>query len=120
MQTATLTGLVRPHPGQLRLPKFSVPAETEFQFPESDLDYLTTKAGTLVTHAGLMVAWIYQGIAGSRNNPKRCTFFDVAFPSFSFGQQNRVTGLMLDSASFDSMADAVSFVERTFGSEVAA
>ncbi len=84
-------------------------------FPPSDLSYSATPNGVLVTANGLMVAWIYPGHAGSRNNPRACQFYDVAYPSLTFGQQNRVTGVMLDSASFDSLAEAIAFVQATFG-----
>ncbi len=104
-----ITGGYRPRTAQpLRTPALS--GDT---FPESDLSYSATPNGVLVTANGLMVAWIYQGYAGSRNNPRACQFYDVAYPSLTFGQQNRVTGIMLDSASFDSLA--VAFVESTFG-----
>ncbi len=61
------------------------------------------------------MAWIYAGYAGSRNNPRACQFYDVAFPSLTFGEQQRITGLMLDSDSFDTLAEAIAFVEATFG-----
>ena len=108
------TGEPRPHPGQLRLPAFTLPAENPFQFPESDFDYITTPNGILVTYTGLMIAWIYQGHAGSRNTKGACRFFDVAFPSLTFGQQNRITGVMLDTDSFDSLTEATHFIESTF------
>lgn len=114
MQTA-YAGDSRPNTAQqLRLPSFPVPADSEFTFPESDLDYIATPNGVLVTFTGLMVAWIYKGHAGSRTNPNRCTFFDVAFPSLTTGEQNRITGMMLDSASYETLAEAVRFVESTF------
>ena len=112
MQTA-LTGELRPSTAQ----PMRTPAISGFNFPESDLSYTATHTGVLVTFTGVLVAWIYQGYAGSRNNPGACQFYDVAFPSITFGQQNRITGMMLDSDSFDTLHDAVAFVEATFGGE---
>ncbi|MEZ5534400.1 MAG: hypothetical protein R3F02_02135 [Thiolinea sp.] len=111
MQTALNAGESRPKTAQ----PLRAPAIIGAHFPESDLSYAATPNGVLVTHNGLMVAWIYQGYAGARNNPNRCEFFDVAFPSLSFDPQNRITGMMLDSASFDTVAAALAFIEATFG-----
>ena len=108
------TGESRPHPTQLRLPAFPIPPDTHFQYPDSDLNYSHTPNGVLVTYEGLLVAWLYHGHAGSRNNPNRCQFWDCAYPSLTTGQQNRITGIMLDSHSFDSLAEAVQFIEHTF------
>ncbi len=107
----TITGEYRPKTAQ-PLRTLALSGNT---FPPSDLSYAETPNGVLVTANGLMVAWIYPGHAGSRNNPRACQFYDVAYPSLTFGQQNRVTGIMLDSASFDSLTEAVAFVESTFG-----
>ncbi|MEZ5535084.1 MAG: hypothetical protein R3F02_05605 [Thiolinea sp.] len=118
MQTALNTGELRPKTAQqMRPPAFPVPSDSDFAFPDSDLDYTTTPNGVLVTSAGLMVAWIYQGHAGSRTNPRRCQFFDVAHPSLTTDDQNRLTGMMLDSASFDTLSAAVAFVQSTFATE---
>ena len=108
------TGKVRPHLPQLQFPDFSAPTDSGFQFPESDLNYITTPNGILVTFNGLLVAWLYPGYAGSRNNPGRCQFWDCAYPSLSTGEQSRITGIMLDSNSFDSLQEAVQFVESSF------
>ena len=106
-----ITGEHRPKTAQpLRHPAIS--GET---FPQSDLNYAATNNGVLVTHNGLMVAWIYQGWAGSKANPLACQFYDVAFPSLTFDTIQRITGLMLDSASFDTLSAATDFVEKTFG-----
>lgn len=121
----TITGELRPHHAQqLRLSAFPLPADDDFQFPNNtDLNYIQTQTGVLVTYEHLLVAWIFKGQAGSRNNSGRCQFYDVSYPTFTyepFGQQ-RITGMMLDSSSFDSLNDAVQFVEATFanGAEVA-
>ncbi|MCB1621618.1 MAG: hypothetical protein KDI44_12880 [Thiothrix sp.] len=113
MQAIT-TGAMRPHPAPLRLPSFPVPADLTFQFPDSDLDYIATLNGVLVTFSGLLVAWIYPGHAGSRDG-NRCLFWDVAHPALTTGEQGRVTGIMLASESFDSLPEAVQHVEATFG-----
>ena len=116
MQTTALAGDPRHKTAQfMRLPSFTVPAEAEFSFPESDLSYVPTPNGVLVTYDGLLAAWIFKGHAGSRNNKGRCQFYDVAFPSLTTDPQNRMTGIMLDSNCFESLPDAVDFVERTFG-----
>lgn len=106
-----ITGEHRPKTAQ----PLRTPAISGGTFPHSDLSYTETPNGVLVTHNGLMVAWIYQGYAGSKGNARACQFYDVAFPSLSFDPQDRLTGLMLDSASFDELNDAVVFVESTFG-----
>ena len=113
--TAPITmGAIRPHTAlSMRLP--AIPTDSAYHFPQSDLSYSQTPTGVLVTCNGLLVAWIFKGHAGrSRNNIAPCQFYDVAFPSITFGQQNRITGLMLDSDSFDTLAEAVQFVEATF------
>lgn len=116
MQTTALAGDLRHNSAQpLRLPSFAVPAEIEHSFPESDLSYIPTPNGILIACNGLLVAWIFKGHAGSRNNKGRCQFYDVAFPSLTTDPQNRMTGIMLDSTCFESLPDAVSFVEHTFG-----
>lgn len=109
-----LTGEVRPHPAQLSFPDFPAPADRNFQFPDSDLNYINTPNGILVSCNGLLVAWLYPGHAGSRNNDSRCQFWDCAYPSLSTGEQSRVTGIMLDSNSFDSLQEAVQFIESSF------
>ena len=122
MQTTALAGDLRHQSAHaMRLPSFTIPAETEFSFPESDLAYVPTPNGVLITCNGLLVAWIFKGHAGSRNNKGRCQFYDVAFPSLTFDPQNRITGVILDSTCCDSLESAVQFVEATFsGAEVAA
>ncbi len=86
-----ITGEYRPKTAQL----LCTPTLSGDTFPQSDLSYSATPNGVLVTANGLMVAWIYPGHAGSRNNPRACQFYDVAYPSLTFGQQNRVTGILI-------------------------
>ena len=74
MQTA-FTGEPRPKTAQ----PMRTPAISGATFPESDLSYAATPNGVLITHDGLMVAWIYQGYAGAKNNPNACQFYDCAF-----------------------------------------
>lgn len=117
MQPA-FTGELRPHQSQqLCLSAFPLPADDDFQFPEhTDLTYIPTQTGTLVTYSHVLVAWIFQGRAGSRNNSGRCNFYDVSYPAFTyepFGQQ-RITGMMLESDCFDTLNEAVQFVEAKF------
>lgn len=114
MQTA-LAGDLRHQSAQpMRLPAFVVPTEINYSFPESDLSYIPTPNGVLITYDGLLVAWIFKGHAGSRNNKGRCQFYDVAFPSLTTDPQQRITGVTLDSTCFDSLESAVQFVESTF------
>ncbi|MEZ5480152.1 MAG: hypothetical protein R3E95_22530 [Thiolinea sp.] len=116
MQAALTQGAVRPHPAQLRFSTFPVPSDLDFSFPDSDLSYSRTANGVLVSCDGLLVAWIYPGHAGSKLH-NRCQFWDVAHPTLTTGEQNRITGIMLASESFDSLAEAVQHVEATFGTQ---
>ncbi len=106
MQTA-ITGAYCPQLAQpLRLPAF----------PVSDLTYSLTPTGVLVTHNGLLVAWIYGGHAGHKHSIHPiCHFYDVAFPTLTTDDQHRITGVMLDSDSFDTLEAAIAFVHATFG-----
>ena len=114
----TLTGESRPKTAPpLRLPSFTIPADSEFSFPESDLTYIPTPNGVLITHNHLLVAWIFKGHAGARNNTGRCQFYDVAFCTLTFDPQDRIIGVMLDSTCFDSLESAVQFIENTFASQ---
>ncbi|HPE62198.1 MAG: hypothetical protein KDI15_02675 [Thiothrix sp.] len=120
MQPAYTAGPLRPHAAQLRLSALPVSADPDFSFPtHTDLSYSHTPNGVLVTYAGLLVAWIYPGHAGSRSS-NRCTFWDVACPGLSFGEQGRVTGILLDNLSFDTLTEAVQHIEATFGTGGAA
>lgn len=86
-----------------------------FKIPESDLTYSVTPSGVLVTFNGVLVAWIYPGHTQYKTQGITGTFFDVAFPTLTFDPHKRITGVMLDSDSFDDLQAAVAFVEATFG-----
>ena len=121
MQAALTIGQLRPVPApQLRLPAIPQASEEPYPFPDNtDLTFIPTPNGVLVSCNHLLVAWLFQGHAGrSKNNIAPCQFWDVSYPTYTTGQQNRITGMMLDSASFDSLAEAVAFVVATFGTEV--
>lgn len=135
MQTALTTGGNRPQSAQpLRLPSFpvgqypAIPEKyrnktlyssrllSEQVFDFSTISFLSVGSSIMCMKDSELVAWIYSGHAGSRTNPNRCTFFDVAFPSLTFDPQNRITGVVLESDSFETLADAVRFIESTFAS----
>ncbi|MEZ5480420.1 MAG: hypothetical protein R3E95_23955 [Thiolinea sp.] len=133
MQAITTQGALRPQPAQLRLPAFpighipTVPATlrdkttklssslSDALFNSASIEFFQAGNSIMCLKDSAPIAWIYPGHAGSRNNPGRCQFYDVAHPTLTTGEQGRITGIMLASESFETLPEAIQHIEATFG-----
>lgn len=101
-------GVLRPAHGYL--PPFAC-ASTVCKIKLQSLTFRRTDTGMIVYQHRQPVAWIVQGYhCGQLNQqPKTCHFVDVAY------HRQTTHGINLETADFETMAQAVNFIHCVFG-----
>lgn len=108
--TAIMTGALRPAHGYLPTLAYASAQATE----PHPLTFHRTRTGWIAYRQRQPLAWIVQGHHCGRLNrqPKTCHFVDVVY------QRQTGYGINLETADFDTVAQAFQFIRQTFGGAV--
>lgn len=98
MQAAFNTGYLRPH-------AFGLHSHTS-----PIIQLLPTASGYLALHDQQVLAWVFAGVCRTRHQADH--FIDVAYVKPTYSQFGNHNGLMLDTETFDTHAQALAFVCR--------